>query len=64
MSHEPATIFAARPRSLSRAAADEFLQKVVLIQARSIAMMDAVMLAIGSVFFALSIGYVYGCDRL
>jgi len=27
-------------------------------------MMDAVMLAIGIVFFALSIGYVYGCDRL
>jgi len=32
--------------------------------ARSIAMMDIVMLAIGFVFFALSISYVYGCDRL
>jgi hypothetical protein len=32
--------------------------------ARSIPMMDIVMLAIGFVFFALSIGYVYGCDRL
>jgi len=27
-------------------------------------MMDAVMIAIGLVFFALSIGYVYACDRL
>jgi len=27
-------------------------------------MMDAVMLAIGIVFFALSIAYVYACDRL
>jgi hypothetical protein len=32
--------------------------------ARSIPMMDVVMLAIGAVFFALSIGYVYACDRL
>jgi hypothetical protein len=31
---------------------------------RSIPMMDVVMLAIGIVFFALSIGYVYACDRL
>ncbi len=30
----------------------------------SIPMMDVVMLAIGFVFFALSIGYVYACDRL
>jgi hypothetical protein len=34
------------------------------LYARSIFMMDVVMLAIGFVFFALSIGYVYGCDRL
>jgi SNF family Na+-dependent transporter len=27
-------------------------------------MMDVVMLAIGFVFFALSIGYAYACDRL
>jgi len=27
-------------------------------------MMDIVMLAIGFVFFALSIAYVYACDRL
>jgi hypothetical protein len=27
-------------------------------------MMDVVMLAIGIVFFALSIGYVYVCDGL
>jgi len=27
-------------------------------------MMDVVMLAIGFAFFALSIGYVYACDRL
>jgi hypothetical protein len=32
--------------------------------ARSISMMDVVMLAIGAVFFALSIGYVYACDQL
>jgi hypothetical protein len=32
--------------------------------ARSIPMMDVVMLAISIVFFALSIGYVYACDRL
>jgi hypothetical protein len=32
--------------------------------ARSILMMDVVMLAIGFVFFALSIGYVYACDQL
>jgi hypothetical protein len=29
-----------------------------------ISMMDVIMLAIGAVFFALSIGYVYACDRL
>jgi len=27
-------------------------------------MMDAVMMAIGFAFFALSIAYVYACDRL
>jgi hypothetical protein len=27
-------------------------------------MMDAIMLAIGLVFFALSVGYVVACDRL
>jgi len=27
-------------------------------------MMDIVMLAVGFVFFALSIGYAYACDRL
>jgi len=27
-------------------------------------MMDAVMMAIGFVCFALSIGYVYACERL
>jgi len=32
--------------------------------ARSIPMMDVAMLAIGFVFFALSIGYVYACDLL
>jgi hypothetical protein len=30
----------------------------------SIPMMDVVMLAIGLVFFALSIAYVYACDQL
>jgi hypothetical protein len=34
------------------------------IVARSIPMMDVVMLAIGFVFFALSIAYVYACDQL
>jgi hypothetical protein len=32
--------------------------------ARSISMMDVIMIAIGVVFFGLSIGYVYACDRL
>jgi hypothetical protein len=27
-------------------------------------MMDVIMLAIAAVFFALSIGYVYACERL
>jgi hypothetical protein len=31
---------------------------------RSTSMMDVVMLAIGLASFALSIGYVYACDRL
>jgi hypothetical protein len=31
---------------------------------RSTAMLDLIMLAIGLGFFALSIGYVYACDRL
>jgi hypothetical protein len=34
------------------------------ITRRSIQMMDVVVLAIGFVFFALSIVYVYACDRL
>jgi hypothetical protein len=34
------------------------------IQPWSTSVMDVVMLAIGLVFFALSIGYVYACDRL
>jgi hypothetical protein len=33
-------------------------------RARSSEMLDIIMLAIGVVFFALSIGYVYACDRL
>jgi len=32
--------------------------------ARSIAMLDVVMLAIGFVSFALLIGYAYACDQL
>jgi hypothetical protein len=32
--------------------------------ARRIPMMDVVMLAIGFVFFTVSIAYVYACDRL
>jgi hypothetical protein len=34
------------------------------LSARSTSMMDVIMIAIGFVFFALSIGYVYACDRL
>jgi hypothetical protein len=34
------------------------------VRDRSIPMMDAAMLAIGFVFFALSIAYVYACDLL
>jgi hypothetical protein len=36
----------------------------VALIARRIPMMDVVMLALAFVFFALSIGYVYACDRL
>ena len=32
--------------------------------ARSLSMMDVVMLAIGFAFFAVSIAYVYACDLL
>jgi hypothetical protein len=31
---------------------------------RSTPMMDVIMLAIAAVFFALSIAYVYACERL
>jgi hypothetical protein len=34
------------------------------IFARRIPMMDVVMMALGFAFFALSIGYVFACDRL
>jgi hypothetical protein len=34
------------------------------IRIRSIPMLDAVMMAIAFAFFALSIAYVYACDRL
>jgi hypothetical protein len=35
-----------------------------LHRARSSEMLDIIMLAIGLAFFAVSIGYVYACDRL
>jgi hypothetical protein len=38
--------------------------KFALSSERSIAMMDVIVLAIGFAFFALSIGYVFACDRL
>ena len=45
-----------------------YMQEVPIFRlrqrARSIAMMDIVMLALGFAFFAVSIGYVYACDRL
>jgi hypothetical protein len=34
------------------------------IRIRSIPMLDAVMMAIAFAFFALSVAYVYACDRL
>jgi hypothetical protein len=37
---------------------------IIGITGRSIAMMDVAMLALAVVFFGLSIGYVYACDRL
>jgi hypothetical protein len=46
---------------ISRRASDACTRELL---ARSIPMMDAVMLAIGFVFFALSIAYVYACDQL
>jgi hypothetical protein len=33
-------------------------------RARSSEMLDVIMLAIGFVFFAVSIAYVYACDQL
>jgi hypothetical protein len=44
------------PTGTSRAATGFF--------ARRISMMDVVMMALGLAFFALSIGYVFACDRL
>jgi hypothetical protein len=35
-----------------------------ILVARSIPMLDGVVLAIGLVFFALSVGYTIACDRL
>ena len=32
--------------------------------ARSIPMLDVILLALGLGFFALSVGYAYACDRL
>jgi hypothetical protein len=40
------------------------LGRLKRVIARSIAMTDLVMLAIGFVLFALSISYVYACDLL
>jgi hypothetical protein len=40
------------------------LHKAELFIARSIPMLDVVVLAIGLVFFALSVGYTIACDRL
>jgi hypothetical protein len=38
--------------------------RAVATFARSISMLDVVMLALAFVFFALSIAYVYACDQL
>jgi hypothetical protein len=58
-------VFFARPRFKSRPpSAFKHPLPTGKFFARSIPMMDVVMLAIGIVFFALSIGYVYACDRL
>ena len=35
-----------------------------LLVARSIKMLDLILLVIGLAFFALSVGYTIGCDRL
>ena len=35
-----------------------------LLFARSIPMLDVIVLAIGLAFFALSVGYAIACDRL
>ena len=55
-------VFFARPRFKSRP--PSAFRPTGKFFARSIPMMDVVLLAIGIVFFALSIGYVYACDRL
>ena len=46
------------------ATAGGHLLAIIESEGRSIPMMDVVMLAIGFVFFALSIAYVYACDQL
>jgi hypothetical protein len=43
---------------------DRHLLQGYRIFVRRIPMMDVVMMALGFVFFALSIGYVFACDRL
>jgi hypothetical protein len=48
----------------SRPRADGGYQPLPGIFIRSAPMMDAVMMAIAFVFFALSIAYCYACDRL
>jgi hypothetical protein len=36
----------------------------ILPTARSMQMMDVIMLALGLGFFALTVGYAFACDRL
>jgi hypothetical protein len=58
---------AARLRALTQIKAGDAyrcLLKDAAPSARSIPMLDVIMLAIGFAFFAVSIAYVYACDQL
>jgi hypothetical protein len=50
--------------AIGRRAANRHQSASCKIFARSTSMMDIIMLAIGFVFFAASIAYVYACERL
>jgi len=61
---EGASIFARRGCGINAYRAGSSREGTATRAARSITMMDVIMLAIGLVFFALSVAYVYACEQL